>query len=104
MNHAYTAVVKQDGPWWIGWVEEIPGVNCVSGQCDYATAIHGRSLARRYWYRVSRPLLAAAAVPPRPAGVGSLRPPALASRCRKPGPACRPAQERAFDHAPAARG
>ena len=28
MNQTYTAVVKQDGPWWIGWVEEIPGVNC----------------------------------------------------------------------------
>lgn len=24
----YTAVVKQDGDWWIGWIEEIPGVNC----------------------------------------------------------------------------
>lgn len=24
----YTAVLKQDGPWWIGWIEEIPGVNC----------------------------------------------------------------------------
>ena len=23
----YTAVVRQDGKWWIGWVEEIPGVN-----------------------------------------------------------------------------
>jgi predicted RNase H-like HicB family nuclease len=23
----YTAVVKQDGDWWIGWVEEMPGVN-----------------------------------------------------------------------------
>ena len=23
----YTAVVRRDGPWWIGWVEEIPGVN-----------------------------------------------------------------------------
>lgn len=28
MNQTYTAVVKQDGPWWIGWIEEIPGVNC----------------------------------------------------------------------------
>ncbi len=28
MNQAYTAVIKQDGPWWIGWIEEIPGVNC----------------------------------------------------------------------------
>lgn len=28
MNQTYTAVVKQDGRWWIGWVEEVPGVNC----------------------------------------------------------------------------
>lgn len=28
MTQIYTAVVKQDGPWWIGWVEEVPGVNC----------------------------------------------------------------------------
>ena len=27
VNH-YTAVVKQSGPWWIGWIEEVPGVNC----------------------------------------------------------------------------
>ena len=24
----YTAVVKQEQGWWIGWIEEIPGVNC----------------------------------------------------------------------------
>jgi hypothetical protein len=28
MNTQYTAVVKQDGDWWIGWIEELPGVNC----------------------------------------------------------------------------
>jgi predicted RNase H-like HicB family nuclease len=28
MRSEYTAVVKQDGDWWIGWIEEIPGVNC----------------------------------------------------------------------------
>lgn len=28
MNSEYTAVVKQDGEWWIGWIEEVPGVNC----------------------------------------------------------------------------
>lgn len=28
MNSEYTAVLKQDGDWWIGWIEEIPGVNC----------------------------------------------------------------------------
>jgi len=24
----YTGVIKQDGSDWIGWIEEIPGVNC----------------------------------------------------------------------------
>jgi predicted RNase H-like HicB family nuclease len=28
----YTAIIQQDGPWWIGWVEEIPGVNS-QGEC-----------------------------------------------------------------------
>ena len=28
MKQTYTAVVKQDANWWIGWVEEVPGVNC----------------------------------------------------------------------------
>lgn len=28
MNAEYTAIIKQSGDWWIGWIEEIPGVNC----------------------------------------------------------------------------
>lgn len=28
MENKYTAVIKKDDDWWIGWVEEIPGVNC----------------------------------------------------------------------------
>ena len=28
MNAEYTAVLKQDGDWWIGWIEKIPGVDC----------------------------------------------------------------------------
>ncbi len=28
MNNEYTAIIKQSGDWWIGWIEEIPGVNC----------------------------------------------------------------------------
>jgi predicted RNase H-like HicB family nuclease len=28
MANTYTAVTKQDGRWWIGWIEEVPGVNC----------------------------------------------------------------------------
>ncbi len=23
----YTAIIRRDGPWWIGWIEEVPGVN-----------------------------------------------------------------------------
>ena len=23
----YTAIIKQDAGWWIGWIEEVPGVN-----------------------------------------------------------------------------
>ena len=28
MAQTYTAVVKQEADAWIGWIEEIPGVNC----------------------------------------------------------------------------
>lgn len=28
MKHEYTAVIKEEDNWWIGWIEEIPGVNC----------------------------------------------------------------------------
>ena len=28
MRDQYTTVVKQDTGWWIGWIEEVPGVNC----------------------------------------------------------------------------
>lgn len=28
MTEPYTAVIKQSGPWWIGWIAEVPGVNC----------------------------------------------------------------------------
>ena len=34
MNAHYTAVLKQDGDWWIGWIEEVPGVNCRESSRD----------------------------------------------------------------------
>ena len=34
MNTQYTAVVKQEGDWWIGWIEEVPGVNCQESTKD----------------------------------------------------------------------
>ena len=27
MKNKFTAVIKQDEGWWIGWIQEIPGVN-----------------------------------------------------------------------------
>ena len=31
MSQSYTAVLQHRGDWWIGWIEEIPGVNCQGG-------------------------------------------------------------------------
>ncbi len=28
MQNEYTAVVKQEDDYWVGWIEEVPGVNC----------------------------------------------------------------------------
>ena len=28
MANTYTAVIKKSDNWWIGWIEEVPGVNC----------------------------------------------------------------------------
>ena len=28
MKVNYTAVIKKENGWWIGWIEEVPGVNC----------------------------------------------------------------------------
>jgi predicted RNase H-like HicB family nuclease len=28
MSGQYTAVIRKAGDWYIGWIEEIPGVNC----------------------------------------------------------------------------
>ena len=31
MQHKFSGVIQQDGKWWIGWVQEIPGVNGQGG-------------------------------------------------------------------------
>jgi len=28
MKQTYTAVIQRKDPWWLGWIEEVPGVNC----------------------------------------------------------------------------
>jgi hypothetical protein len=27
MKAEFTAIVRKDGDWWVGWIEEIPGAN-----------------------------------------------------------------------------
>lgn len=27
MTSAFTAIIKERNGWWIGWIEEVPGVN-----------------------------------------------------------------------------
>ena len=27
ISPTYSAVIRRDGDWWIGWIEEVPGVN-----------------------------------------------------------------------------
>jgi len=31
---AFTAIVRQDGAWWVGWIEEVPGVNAQEATRD----------------------------------------------------------------------
>ena len=45
MNNTYTAITKQDGGWWIGWIEEIPGVNCQERTHDELLASLREALA-----------------------------------------------------------
>jgi len=34
MKDTYTSVIKKSGDWWIGWIEEVPGVNCQEASRD----------------------------------------------------------------------
>lgn len=36
MTHTFTAVFEQDGSWWIGYVEELPGANTQGATLDEA--------------------------------------------------------------------
>lgn len=34
MSATFTAIVKQEAGWWIGWIEEVSGVNCQEASRD----------------------------------------------------------------------
>ena len=48
MPNTYTAVTKQDGEWWIGWIAEIPGVNCQERTRDELLASLKATLAEAF--------------------------------------------------------
>jgi len=41
----YNAVIRQDGDWWIGWIEEVPGVNSQGATRDELIANLREALA-----------------------------------------------------------
>ncbi len=41
----FTVAVTQDDNWWIGWIEEIPGVNCQEETRDALLASLSEALA-----------------------------------------------------------
>ena len=45
MQQNYTAVIKQDEGVWIGWIEEVPGVNCQEATRDALVASLRTTLA-----------------------------------------------------------
>ncbi len=44
MENQYTAVIQRDGKWWIGWIEEIRGVNCQGATREELLANLGSAL------------------------------------------------------------
>jgi hypothetical protein len=46
MKGNYTAVVKKTGEWWIGWIEEAPGVNCQEATREQRVEVFGLRCGR----------------------------------------------------------
>ncbi len=60
MANSYTAVTKQDGGWWIGWIEEVPGVNCQERTRDVLLASLRATLAEAIDFNREEAIRAAA--------------------------------------------
>jgi predicted RNase H-like HicB family nuclease len=43
--NGFNAVIRQDGAWWIGWIEEVPGVNSQGATRDELIANLREALA-----------------------------------------------------------
>jgi predicted RNase H-like HicB family nuclease len=40
----YIATIRQDGSWWIGWIDEVPGVNSLGNTRDELAGSARRSV------------------------------------------------------------
>jgi predicted RNase H-like HicB family nuclease len=56
MANKYTAVTKHDGDWWIGWIKEVPGVNCQERTREKLLASLEDALREVLWERWNREL------------------------------------------------
>jgi len=45
MPNTYTAITQQADGWWVGWIEEVPGVNCQARTRDELLASLRETLA-----------------------------------------------------------
>ncbi|OGV71532.1 MAG: hypothetical protein A3K18_22510 [Lentisphaerae bacterium RIFOXYA12_64_32] len=61
MANTHTAVMKRDGDWWIGWIEEVPGVNCQERSREGLVASLRVTLAEALEFNRQEALEAAAA-------------------------------------------
>ena len=60
MANTYTTVTKQDGGWWIGWIEEVSGVNCQERTRDELLASLRTTLAEALEFNRQEAIQAAA--------------------------------------------
>jgi predicted RNase H-like HicB family nuclease len=54
MVNTYTAITKEKGGWWIGWIEEVPGVNCQERTREELFASLEHALREALWEKWDR--------------------------------------------------
>jgi hypothetical protein len=60
MKNKYTAIIKHEGDGWVGWIEEVPGVNCQEKHGDFSSqraAPHKIAFLHGPPHTLSEPLL-----------------------------------------------
>ncbi len=55
MAAEYTAVIKQKGDWWVGWIEEVRGVNCRERKRKELIETSRITLKEAMWYSPMKP-------------------------------------------------